>query len=828
MATSRTTIFAPGSVTGFASARSKQSLSSGVMSQLYDVRLSDGTVRTRWGSSNILAAINGTDTYRGSFECIQDGTKKLFVALSNGTYVSIWVSTNGGTSWTNISPTSGAWGDTRLSDVGPVYFSLINDKGSTSYDCLIIQNGVDSPRVYSTNKGMSVSAPDTTTIDGYVTYGFRGYDQFATAPTCVASGGSAVTTPTYNGQSYVQLKFNSTATTTANITVQLASVTGSLKVPLAVPTGSAYPQWQFLVAPQKADGTYDPLWRNVKIEVSDAALGSPTWLTVYDGSQNVVTATDDQTNYLIAVPATTFSGINIGTYKFRFTWNSSTAPGHDFYMNVYLVAMSGSQQGTTAYSLALASSSTRTIAPSKVITRKIIPSFCGITLPIATTHYYQLTVGWSYPSFTAPYDYVNIYRNDVGSNGYYYATQIQAYAYSGSWSSTGTSSWIDGDLTVSNVTTDYTREAPWENSQPLPVGTAMAALNNRLMVCGGNRFYYSDDVNPFVFSKLVRYDTSGNAIATSSGSFSRTGETFQQIVSVGALSSSSEQLGTPQTGAMTCYVLTDKGCYALSGFNALSLNKTINVGPGTRSPFSVAVIRNSFYYLDDQYQVRMCQYGQTKAISKYLVDDWTKAIPQSRVQWVSGACVDERYYMAFTPVSGSTNTRVLVWNDSIGWESVDRSATPVQGFRTYYDTTANRTKLLAFSTTGLFEYSQPGLTTEFGAQITSRIEGSQYTNAFNSINFGGLYAMVDYDASGTMTFSTISVNGPSAGTITASTVPLAGSGAQAIIAVRTRQGFGSNTIAAQPIIEWTASGGTRIYRAEMEMQAGSENTVQGS
>jgi hypothetical protein len=153
-------LFEPQKLQGFQSYPEPASLPPNILSLLQDARISTGILTARSGDAYVSGSF-GTLSPRGCYACTQNGTPTMFQALGDGTHCSIWRSTNEGSSWTNISPTSGAYGDTRLTDSAtrPVFFTLVQDNAygqDVNTDVVIIGNGYDAPRIYGYSPGSTI------------------------------------------------------------------------------------------------------------------------------------------------------------------------------------------------------------------------------------------------------------------------------------------------------------------------------------------------------------------------------------------------------------------------------------------------------------------------------------------------------------------------------------------------------------------------------------------------------------------------------------------------------------------------------------------------
>ena len=150
-------VIRPNQIRGFASAMQPWALPPSLMAYIQNGRVGLGDLESRDGdsaTSNVTGSAS-TQTVVGREVGYFDGVLTMFVALgdSNGNKTTVYKTTDLAT-WTVVTPSSGGYGDTRLthSSSTQVYFSIVKDRSEvdyTEYDMLIIQNGVDSPRIYA-------------------------------------------------------------------------------------------------------------------------------------------------------------------------------------------------------------------------------------------------------------------------------------------------------------------------------------------------------------------------------------------------------------------------------------------------------------------------------------------------------------------------------------------------------------------------------------------------------------------------------------------------------------------------------------------------------
>lgn len=791
----QTPLLWPGSLRGFASALAPSALPKGIVAALYDLRLDDGTARVRPGGVTVKNPVSGALVYRGSFECVQNGVKSLFVALSDGSKVSILRSIDHGATWTAITTTTP---DNRLSDVGPVYFAIAS---SYSTDYVVVQNGVDAPRVYNTALSVAPnplagSPTGSVNMSGYYEFYFDGTPTFTNVANHITGS-----IGTKNGDTYLTVKVFPAVDSSDMMVVQSPNTSGYVRFAAGRRVG-------FLI-----DGgtAHRDDWRNLKIE---ASVNGSTYYTLYDPSKTAAVEVDatGTAAFVIVPDIPALDGQNARYLRFRYFGDPPSATFSFMLLGVFV---EGTVPGGTTYGAAYDSLRTSVEGPGAILATPTYTTVCGVSLP--PTPLFGFVGGVTIVSgatFTsAEYDSVSVYRMPPGANGYYYAFGTLVAPSS-------TTTVYDYSAQV-----DYSRAMPNAASLTIPVGTAMASINDRLFVCAGNRLYYSQATRPFVFSLLVNFDADGNPISTSAGSYGKPGETFQAVIGVGQVLTGSQTQGTPQGGAVNLYGITDRTTYVGSGFDAASLNKTTAICVGTRSPLSVSPgASGGFTMLDSLNQVRRVEGTASVALSKRTVDDQTAGIPNARLRWADGATIDDRYYLAYTPQGETSNTRVLVFNDTSGaFETIDRPETAAQGLLAYYDPTLSRTRLLRFSDLGLFEHAAPGASTEpSGASIAASIVFPEIGFGTSAVKLRGGEFVSDVDATGTATLSVLCTTGTRIGGLAYNAVSLAPKATETRRAARFATNVGADTLTAQPTLTLTAKGGTRLYHFSIEADKGTD------
>lgn len=801
----------PNLIKGFATSQSLTALPPSVASYLQNTRLSDGTVKARYGGASICAHI-ATGSFRGTASGALEGVERIWEAYATGGKTTIYESTDNGVTWASISPSSGPFGDTRLTDNGnPVAFSVVRDfpgLGLPAHDCLVIENGTDRPRVYAKSNGtsgaftintfgMAISYDIALPQNGaYITAGPTGIG-FNVARTVAASNAPGFYFPSGEfAESYqaapgdtvtIGIAVGSTNLSEPQIIIQLlmrppirpltSDTTDSLISPgshiftpvsmgsinigdilqigegevselvvVSAITGTTFTAVTALghVAPFPILKQWVALQatpQDYKFSISDGVNSAVIWdptggttglLSFYEDSGTTGVPLDSHL-YFIGCPTSPFASLVDLTQitSITATLINTHGAGADivggqaaaFVALLWGVYPSGIVPVGTSFSYGFGATDARGVGPTQVINnttdlKASWPRFGG-----------ELTIGPTDPRFLLKYliygepipapevaegiNEVRIYMRQIGQSNQYLTDIINYAHYTGSWTVIGGSYPIEPVPSII-PTQDITYPDPQATVMTLPVGTTTEAANGRLYVGSSHIFYYSTFNNPFLFYAAIITDPVTNSSdPDSGGSTTYQGEIIKRIVALGAVGGPSEASGTPVTGVATLYILTDRSLKMLGGYDAVSLGKTIPVAPhGTFSPYSVAKNENRFYWLDDRLEIRVCEWGQVRALSLEIVDDLLFTIPSSRLQWVWGSCLNNRYFMGFTPTGQTTNIHALVYSEvRSSFESVDvPNGYTFESILSYYNQTSSKIQLLCSDAIGnqLIEHDQPG------------------------------------------------------------------------------------------------------------------------
>ena len=597
-------------------------------------------------------------------------------------------------------------------------------------------------------------------------------------------------------------------------------------------------------------------WGSVKVTLTDTS-GNTCVLydpTAANGNPIILAQTSAVANYEgllqigYSVPATTpFVFTAVKKVAFQWMGNAPVAPIKFF---VSLMAAGGAIQGTSSFAVAYQMSDARCTGPSQIVTTNTAGSVglsggpsVGVGLPVPTItddprFYFDYIISISNTSsgvLAKGVDMALCYANYPGQTGYYLVNVLNIANWDVSlWVFTSGSAGSAVTFSQSFFTQQFSHPSLGSDALILPTGSVTVTANGRTFVCGNARFWFSDYETGFVFRMAVQF-VNGSPVDNSGGSMARDGETFQSLVALGSYSGSIEDLSSPIVGSATLYVLSDQAMYSLSGFSSTSLSRLIPICPhGTKSPFSIGRSERGFYWLDQRGQI--CFYGSVvpfnaggpyasingfRQLSVAIVDNLTTTIPASRRKWASGSCLRNRYYLAFTPSGGSTNTDVMVYYEkSAQFESIDSGAASAEFMVAHQSAILNYVEMIRFGVTTVYEYEQPNLASSVAVGITF---GEIHDPTWSSDAFAEQFSILSDANSGGMTY-TCSRYFPSEGSTVSGTIAISGSSLSRILAVEP-VGIGGSGQSVQPSISGTVNGGTRIYMVRMSSGPASTSVV---
>ncbi len=321
-------------ITGMLSAPNPASLKYGQWSQLTNIRLGHGAVEVRSGCYKLTDTIPVGMESRGWCNVTLNGTACLIVAGRVSGSTLIYSVDLVDYTYTEITASSGQFGNTRFAADGEVIFSVVRD-AIAARECLVIQNGYDYPRVWDNSAGTlaihePINPPNNTASQGSLLtwpVAFPVYD----------SGGSNSFSVTSNFTNTLRTGYWELNGTTGAIT---QNATWQVVIPTAKDLSLA--RQLILLANQDPDFA---IWmQNIKIEFANNA---GTYVTVYDAANQytfieVPDETEDYSWFGFSLDhldrtATTMTAVK----RLRITWVGSSVASGVLPLKIYLAAGSG-------------------------------------------------------------------------------------------------------------------------------------------------------------------------------------------------------------------------------------------------------------------------------------------------------------------------------------------------------------------------------------------------------------------------------------------------------------------------------------------------------
>jgi hypothetical protein len=673
---------------------------SGYYNQLQNTRWADtGVLQVRAGIPAALSsAIGASGIWRGAMSSVFNNVHGTIFSTtkdsSNKTHV--WSSTDGAT-FTEITASSGKYGDTRIVADGSnndyaTAFAVVHDK-FTAKDVAVFQNGYDSPRVYdgtSFVKHEAVPLPTNTnfmrTFASWVNH-----VPIGNPATFTVGGGGAGVVLTDGGvaspNDYAHLVINAAATgDNAFFTITTPLHWESAK------------QIHFII--EATSDAIRTFVQGIKITVHDTGGLTKSLYEPYDATvagsdafpQPFQTSIAGTSNWLVLSYPVPTDWITTTADKVTFTWAQAASSGASVTVQVLSVAasnyaasaiMGGFQHALSYYNAASRAESPEivlkaqtqmlqalgvrhsTISDSKSTDGILIPN--DPALAYTATIYYRNTTDTQRDKGV---DSLRVYRQDFGEDVFYYAKTITLATWAPStWSySAGSASTLqnstDGTDSGSRL---FWLPSPGSFQQPIPIGRAMIAANQRLLVgaktvdAAGTvadaypRVCLSRAIIPFRFAEISDPNDPYSAAEDR-----LPGENVQSFVAAPG-----EYVGS---SSVICF--TDSAAWSINTHvpsSSLLLTRVSTIG--TNCPLSVVERDGRIYFIDTDMRVR--RLGQPGWISED-VDDKFQGIPSAYRRNVCGMWHNDRVYFAYTPLGGTANTRALIYSERVGaWESDD-------------------------------------------------------------------------------------------------------------------------------------------------------------
>jgi len=774
-------IFGPKTGIDYVSGLSPLSLGAYQFREVYDLRTADGTATIRPGTSAAISTINTSSTFRGMYTCRFGTTEYIFVAYKSGSNVLVKVSVDGGVNWTVITESSGAFGDTRFTDTGQlVQFQLVKDKfvgalsSSWRQDCVIMVNGSDTPRVYS---------------DFYGGGGGSGQKMCAIADIAIPSDTPAIKANLFG--SLTGFALNDAANTSyASLDADFAfadSGSGANSRPrLTVSTAVDKDDWavidmatgvQLLGGKMLYTGIDTALpnfLENIKIEVGSYSGSFTSAATIWDPANpcEVASAGLDLTNK-------TLYGFDVERYNtattydsIKLTWVANTAPLSNTTVDIFLVrpgvAPAAARKGGTEFAVALSNAGSHTESPAYYpaieYSRNLDPVYAAsdyqnlIQPQSQLDFYYGFTALVKNPSTTdrdKGIEGYNIYVKKPSDDRFWLLEHFECCSWNGSaWVYTSGAAGEYQAVTLLASDINYDSQPPPGRHKAMPIAKAIGSANDRCFVgavaATKSALYVSGAGHPFRYADTSLHDAFGNFLPDQPGTHSLEGDTVRRII----------PMASSSLGISTVIILGERSVYVTGGILTAQILQVSDMGaPGTISPMSAVAHRGTLFYLDRERQVRRWTGAAFEPVSLFKVDDQTRAIPGTRLEYVWGTYFEDRYFLAHSASGTTVNGRALVWHGLQNrWEATDRrSFAGMEGIINFLDVTNGVQKLLfaGVNSSDLKLYRMEGTDTQdVSSDISVQLRtGDIYFDKFDGFTYTEHYAMSDDIASGSMSIT---------------------------------------------------------------------------
>lgn len=720
----------------------------GMFRRIEGFRWDKGLFTTRDGSVALSSAIVSSGEYRGKWSGTLNGTATTALAMKDTGTSKTWllVCTNYSTfAFTEVTASSGPYGNTRLDPDAFVSFTSERDP-YTDRDVLIASNGVDAWRIYDP-QGDGYSGSTTVAIHDTVTPPSDGSDHrvragfnsaFAITGTTLTHTNAAAelegsTVNAGTNEQYAlltmfaavdvgdQYVFQSSASTAAT------SGTAGYMVWLVETTYDEFPDHLTLAVRRASDSAYQDFF----------TAGGHHFTWDHDSANN---------RYYIAFPW------NLSTStaydRIRATW-VGTAPSANQTLKIYGIWFSGTIQGNTQVAIGYGSHAGRSDSYSRIVSPVSgmsllsmggtalggTPVFGGPTIPGNESLLMDERMSYIYafdlraPTTAGSTDRARVYLKPPGAFTYMWAkSATDADFWLSSWDG---AAWTDltsggrfrftlGSNNLNAVTLQPVITRPDSQHKCGPRAKYLFSSNERTfagnVASARSEVWISKEKVPWHYRKATIFLSDTVHDARSPTSVSCGTEIVQGF---GAVPSSS-----PTDPENTVYLLTDLHVWSFAGDLSLGIRRK-ECDVGTLSPRSITTFRRTLFFLDSEMQVSAYSQGRLESLSRFTVDDKFQAIPAGRRDDVEFVAFREGLDIAYSSSGATTNDRFARFNFLKGkWEADEPFPTGMTGEALFVleDRTANRRRLVTVaSDRKLYEYEQPGLTTDLGSSIATRL-----------------------------------------------------------------------------------------------------------
>lgn len=804
-------LFTPGQTATMVTDRPAMTLKQGEFADLTNFRCRDGALKVRPATAAwTFTGLPGTPEFCASWSGTWFGDTYVILAIKNGTAVDLYDSPDGlaFTKRSGVAADTGIFPNSSLTyanwQANNITFVPINDPASGQG--VLISDGVDTVLwcpALSTLRVRPIDAfageqPKDCSMTGTPNFLWNG----ASLGTIIGTGSAtftyseatgyvtvAIANPQVSGNT-LELEF--TSTVSVSLGSQLFFLVGqtdmtckifeSCKVEVYNGTN-----WFTVFDPASTDNN-DP---SVEVLDDDYGIGSQSILYTWGlaNSLNTITGSLSRIKFTYTGTTTKYTAATIQVLAAGI--GALGIPGTPDYGVSYVSSWNFCESAFTVLDSAKASG---------VLTAMLGATGTGtkyFKFPISDV----LRLAWTVkpiPNITPSiYNGINLYRRDPGSTLYLYCASEGISDWTGhagipadTWVSVGTGVVLDN---VDETALNPELPAPSAYNETIGGFTCGTVANDRVIVGSSTGYRFSEFKFPLRFSQVIDPDN----FDRSSGGFAFPSEVAKSIT-VFPTSSMIQQVG----------IFTDQSLYMLSGLDAYALLRPGLVSRyGTKSGKSLAVRRGDTFILDDALHISQFPSNQTTRARSMDVKNVLEGIPTARLPFVNSAVFGERFYLFYTPPSGTINNYAFVLDLMTGTIA-----------REYYG--ATKGVVTTFQFEGAFVGClSDGTAHQFEASPTGSVEGCsvlsrEITAAFDTWSAG---RQVFYASDSASTPNAVWNNYPDGQTVT-SAIDLNAAGSDVRTNRYTALGKGIRGKSVQLGISGTILGGTEIYQWQVETE----------
>jgi len=746
----------PGNIAeGMLSDVDQTTLPKGFWGGLFNLRCRGRSLTVRDGSVKLNSAVPiANASYRGSWLGYIGTTERMVVAFRVGAATQVFEYNLTANTWAEVTDAT-----SRFATDANVSFVPIKTRTGlylTSVSGLIIQNGVDTPRVWYPG-AVVYRAPRQDNLNGSIPATRKAYPAFSVD---LASG-------VWTRARSAALQFQVTRPSTSLVFEVFPASTIN----------------------QTAEARGTTFKKEVNAAGTSCVLGSQFCLLIYDvGAESVMDYVNDLSVYDVTNAIYVSLWNNDGTND-RGSYSIHSFGAQTGYTNCRLfIFETGGRQGTPIDGIRF---NTNANAPAAVVTSRVAFIGTGGEIPQSTSFASSfrndttMVESIATPARNVVPSYLFGFvggSKDVPqvawpvsanlSTSYYLLTGFGSFTGSAIFYATAPGGTdygmvaINGGSVVAgeyrrfftSIEPDYTTLPYDENYIAIPTGLPMVAVGGRVKIGSGQDDYTSGYLDPMAWRKSVIVDASGTVDETSPCFNSYPGEAVAGYAVI---------QGT-QFNSFATVIFTSKATYRENSGTASAISAGVAIlgHRGTKSLYSIAQNDGQVFFLDSEYEIRGTSGGTlSSALSINTIGNRfrNQTLASGGISLPASAAAYDLFLMAYrgvnpvTLAADSLNNEAVVYDARTGNWQVDRFPFDCAGLLTREGDGIRW--LLAVTNLGdVWRLYVPGQTTENAANLSVYMQSPQICEGWNPVVIKQIGIVTN--ASGTVTWNTKRFNFP--------------------------------------------------------------------